>query len=617
MKSTIKTRVTGFFACLTMATSLASAQGQIIGSASNTQSNSSFPPIVSADEVESAANRANQIQRPPLVPVPVIKVAKTPAESGMLTPMIATTVEETESPIEQVAATQGYQTGYSIHQASTPTLPPIVQGRVSVPNNPVTNQTPPRPINVASRPVQSGSGSRPTFPQAGSASRPALPQAGSASRPALPQVGSDSRSVFSQDAPVLPVEALPHSTVPATQFPSTEGSMVVGQGSLFPTEVLPTEAGSVINQPITGGTAGCSTCATGSQPLLGDIGCNTCATGSAVGQPVFHPPASATPVVGCSSCSGSTSNCQSCGPGGCFDQNQIDKQFAACGFISRARQYAIFDFLYFNRAGGEASAFNANPGNDFDGGFGTRITLGRRQDAASGREFSYFGVYDIDAGGTTTDPLARIQPQFTTGGTFLNPGDISGFFNTTTLTEESETFFHSIEYNRVRWGWDVVKVLAGIRYIYLEDNYNAQTQALGGQTAALDVEAYNNLIGPQIGGELFYDVGYRWSLSGFAKVAWLLNTSRAELSVVNNGFESLDIGDTDTSGAFLLDLGITGHYQLSSRARFRLGYNLLFIDGVSTSEDAIPLTFSPLLDPSTGDDEVFFHGLSLGLEFYQ
>ena len=125
------------------------------------------------------------------------------------------------------------------------------------------------------------------------------------------------------------------------------------------------------------------------------------------------------------------------------------------------------------------------------------------------------------------------------------------------------------------------------------------------------------MIGPQIGAELFYDVGYRWSVSGFGKIGYLLNAFDSDFQVINNDFPVVDGGDDSTTGTFLLDLGITGHYQLSSNSRFRLGYNLLYFDGVASSEETVPFTLSPFTTIDGGDDDAFFHGLSLGFEIYR
>lgn len=323
--------------------------------------------------------------------------------------------------------------------------------------------------------------------------------------------------------------------------------------------------------------------------------------------------------AGCTSCVGNTTaGCSSCGPGGCFDCDLVDQRFAACGFISRARNYSIFDALYMTRSNGEVRALNLSAIDEFDYGFGGRFTIGQRNDAASGREFSYYGAFDIEESGTVTDGLGRIAPRFIPDGTFITPLALAPLTNIVTASESMETQFHSFEYNRVRWGWDVVKVLFGVRYVYLEDEYNASTVNAFAQTGSINVDSQNHMIGPQTGLELFYDVGYRWSLSGFGKFGLMLNAYDSDLNVSTNGFTLVDSGTNEADVSYLIDLGITAHYQLSTSSRFRVGYNLLYFDEVTTADEAFPAVLSPFSASSLdAEDDALFSGVSFGLEFYR
>ena len=561
MKSTLKTQVAVIFTCLTIATGIAHAQGPILGNSTEKLNNPQFlPPVVYPDRLVRETDVASGIPSPEDRQSKPEGASSQPAPTGLLAPIVVDAeVDKKKDSVQQVTTTEDGRVLYPVRQAA---LPPIVRGTGRAQTTTLT----PNNTNYTTTSGPQGSGTR------GSVAAPQLPAA----------------------AAPLPLEQFPLPSTPTqvTPSPTNGDSMVVGQGALLPAAVTP---GSVIGSD-----------------------CNTCDTGAVIGQPVFQPPSFAAPVIGCDSCgTGTVSNCTHCGTGGCSDASEIDRRFAACGFISRARNYALLDVLYFNREGGEPRTMNLNPASEFDGGVGARFTFGRRQDAANGREFTYVGAFDLDDQGTATDPLGRITPRFVPDGTFLFAGDISGFNNVTTLSEEIETQFHSFEYNRVRWGWDVVKVLFGLRYVLLEDEYSSETQNLFGDTGSFEIDAINHMIGPQIGAELFYDVGYRWSVSGFGKVGYLLNAFDADFEVINNDFAVVDGGDNSTTGTFLLDLGITGHYQLSSSSRFRVGYNLLYFDGVASSEETVPFTLSPFATSDGGDDDAFFHGLSLGFEIYR
>ncbi len=363
-----------------------------------------------------------------------------------------------------------------------------------------------------------------------------------------------------------------------------------------------------------------------------DIGCNSCDANGAspttrIGQSFFRRQGAMANGMGCSGCgdAGCTScvgnqvsACNSCGTGGCYDVNDVDKRFAACGFISRARRYFILDALYMNRANGEVRGINLSPIDDFDSGFGARFTTGRRTDAANGREFSYFGSFDIEEGGVVTDALGRINRLFAPDGFFVTPANLTAFTNINVASESLETSFHSFEYNRVRWGWDVVKVLFGVRYVNLEDDYDLLTNTIFGETGSLSVDTKNHMFGPQVGLELFYDVGFRWSLSGYGKFGLMLNAYDADVVSSANGFGITNSGTNEADLAYLADFGITAHYQLSTQSRFRVGYNVLYLGDVTTADEAFPRILSPGSATSLdANDDALFTGLSFGLEFYR
>ena len=77
----------------------------------------------------------------------------------------------------------------------------------------------------------------------------------------------------------------------------------------------------------------------------------------------------------------------------------------------------------------------------------------------------------------------------------------------TSQTESQSAEFHSLEFNRVTYGWDVIKSFGGFRIIYLDDDYQTTTTNIFGETGDFELAAINNLFGVHIGGEIFYDIG--------------------------------------------------------------------------------------------------------------
>ena len=388
-------------------------------------------------------------------------------------------------------------------------------------------------------------------------------------------------------------------------------------------------------------------------PIASGADCNTCNTGGVGG------------AAGCES----GGNCN-CGPGGCYDASQIASQAGLYGSVGEARYYGHLEGLLYTRDNGSISLSTiGSVGNfDFDGGW--RATFGERFDAISGREISYTGTADITDSSsftgtinptfTSTDLGSAIQPfgfvfpgrEATLGSpgtpaevvdgvlipatpasppeTALAPANIFA----TTQSQFTETSFQSFEFNRTRWAWDVFKSSLGLRYLYFQDRYQLNSFNPGlatDQDGTFELFAQNNLIGPNLGAEWFYDVGYRLSVSSGLKGGIYANFNELNTRLFRGATEVLDNEDEDTAFSTTVDFNVIAHYQISPRGRFRLGYNLTFIGDVATAADnqpSIDTVIGPIvvnpspISASTGtnssdSDDVTFHGLSFGLEFFR
>ncbi len=321
------------------------------------------------------------------------------------------------------------------------------------------------------------------------------------------------------------------------------------------------------------------------------------------------------------------------GNSGGFDQNAIDSRMGYFGAMSRARRYNELDVLYMTRTDGDIVLSNFGGLGSFDANLGWRATLGLRTDDTNGREISYFGTTELDKEINRTDALGRLSALFTPS-SFFSAGEAAPFFNAVIQNERMQTQLHSVEFNKVQWGWDVVKSFIGLRYIYVNDEYEMFSQRefaavppsfsnpagtpARTETGNYRLNAQNNLVGVHIGRELFYDVGYRLSFSGLGKAGIYANVNKFESSASNSGTTFQSNENNNSTLATSLDLHLTGHYQLSRRARFRVGYQALLLDNVASVSDNLSGSLSPFLGANTGDsDSMFFHGINLGLEFYR
>ena len=392
--------------------------------------------------------------------------------------------------------------------------------------------------------------------------------------------------------------------------------------------------------------------------------------------PVANVPIGSTPqtsgacgAAGCESGSGCN-----CGPNGCFDAADIASRAGLYGSVGEARYYGHVEALVMDRQDGEVFFTPALQLGDFDVEAGYRVTFGERFDAINGREFSYWGTGKIGADATLddgsipqtflttdvnedaiapfgffTDAVAAVPGVLPRApGTFgvLDPGFIgsppvigvpSTLIQPTEQTQRAESFFQTFEANRVRWAWDVFKSFVGVRYIYVSDRYELDSTATIPVNDTLSVIstgnytnlAQNNLIGPHIGGEWFYDVGYRLSASVNLKGGIYANLNELDTRLSVDGVSFVDQDDENTAFASSLELGVHAHYQIAPRGRFRAGFNVLHIEDVATvTQNFPPLaadvdgTIVRAISRGTGadardSDDITFTGFSFGLEFFR
>jgi len=280
-----------------------------------------------------------------------------------------------------------------------------------------------------------------------------------------------------------------------------------------------------------------------------------------------------------------------------------------------SRTYAIAEAILFRRES-QGTLLNASVGSaQYDYELGGRATIGRRGDCVNGWEASFM---------TTADPWAARETRVGAGlNTYMTPVDglthanISAFNGASFQELALSSRLYSLEINRLEWGWDVLSTSFGLRYIQLEDQLR-YTSVRGGETGTLQIATNNHLIGPQIGSELFYDIGGRVFLSGKGKLGAFLNANDQNSFLVNTGPVATTLQGSDSQAEFaaLGELQMNLFYKLTRNSRLRAGYEMWYLYGVATSNEQYNGTISPLLGRRTDDnDDIFMHGASVGFEW--
>jgi hypothetical protein len=244
-----------------------------------------------------------------------------------------------------------------------------------------------------------------------------------------------------------------------------------------------------------------------------------------------------------------------------------------------------------------ATLLNAS---DFELGFatGTRVALTRHTRTGCDLEFTYFGIDSWNDTIVIADTLFLPLP----GGNF--------FLGAAPVTLVYESQLHSVEMNVTSPQNDSLTLLAGFRWMELNERFDASSP---GNPDVYAVESGNHLYGLQIGG-----------------IFTPIQTERfwVEAKVVggayhNNMLVKATIFDGNPRGrdqqhelAFVGELALTGIYQCTDRLALRAGYQLMLIDNVAVATDQITThDVQPATIGVVNNGSLLYHGGFGGLEW--
>ncbi len=159
-------------------------------------------------------------------------------------------------------------------------------------------------------------------------------------------------------------------------------------------------------------------------------------------------------------------------------------------------------------------------------------------------------------------------------------------------------------------------LLIGVRYLRLREDLSYRTET---NVAAMDyaLKVDNDLVGAQIGGDLFLCVTPRFKIGGEIEAGVYGTSSSQRTNVTTTDSPVLHEYLRDNDVAFIGEAGVSGLYRITSRWTFRGGYQVLYVDGVATAVDnfntASPFSARTALLSNNGN--VFYHGANLGFEW--
>lgn len=172
---------------------------------------------------------------------------------------------------------------------------------------------------------------------------------------------------------------------------------------------------------------------------------------------------------------------------------------------------------------------------------------------------------------------------------------------------EYRTGFHSGELNIFPQIYGPWRLFTGVRYFELGED-------LWVRNPTADLETSSHVENQMIG----FQVGLRRELWQFTE--WAYVETLANGGIYNNRIDRFQRSGTISGGtgvdsrvefndvAFLGELALTAVARLNRCLALRGGYQVLFVDGVTTAEDAF-------LIPANRTDTLVYHGAHVGLEY--
>jgi len=229
-----------------------------------------------------------------------------------------------------------------------------------------------------------------------------------------------------------------------------------------------------------------------------------------------------------------------------------------------------------------------------------------------GLEFRYFGSFALTSsadGGSAAGTVVQYQTPI---GNTTFPGFVDADYN---------SMINNIEANVRWWPFDRLSILAGFRYLMLnEDLTIEQNIGPGLNIATHEIKTDNTLLGGQVGLEgtilQFKDAffqGDELSFGGWAKGGYFNNHIKTDISITQLVGPTFSGGESANEGTFLCEGAVNVGYKITRNVAVDLRYQVLWIQNAGLAPEQV--THS---DPANGtasakSQSVLYHGPWLGI----
>jgi hypothetical protein len=253
------------------------------------------------------------------------------------------------------------------------------------------------------------------------------------------------------------------------------------------------------------------------------------------------------------------------------------------------------------------NADNLNPGI----APGLDATLGARY-RMFGAEVRYLGLHEWLQSDGAFSPGGAVVQYITPLGNTAFPALVGASY---------ESNLHNIEVNLRWWPFERLSILAGFRYLMLNEELTIEHDIGPGlNLATLEHETANTLLGGQVGLEgvvvRFKNVlfeGDSINLGGLVKVGYFNNRTKTDISITQPVGANWFADDTDNQGTFLVEGVATIGYKITRNISLQLRYQLMWIENIAMAPEQVPASDPFIGMASTDTEDVFYHGPWVGI----
>ncbi len=347
-------------------------------------------------------------------------------------------------------------------------------------------------------------------------------------------------------------------------------------------------------------------------------------------------------LVGCQSCGtscggscGATySGCQSCGTscggscGGSYCRRRGDvctpRGFGYSPFSGYGHPcapcapywYGTAEVLYMKRDTNERfSLTNDYTLGDYDYEPGARVTIGRVPDCVHGYELSYTGRLEWDRAFGLTSAAGALDSQLEAGVPLL-PTDVSAFDSPVFLSAQAYTTeYWSVEGSRTMTGWDVARLLVGVRYLEYDERYAFVSQNAT-ESGFFGSATDNQLFGIQTGLDLLYPISRNGYTDFRSRIGGFINFAESEVRLINAGTVHINNFDDTERFAGVFELGGGVRYYFGQLLSIRAGAEVWYLTGIAKANGQFGNVVSPRVTGvnTRAKSDLLISGLSVGAE---